>query len=182
MKFANEFIPGITGLHLMEAMYASSCAFTVTRDICDEPNTFAFSVSDWTREMHKVRVVLLKPRMEEWSDLDCKCTCPSFAVLDRDWRVVCEHIMTSLAEMVDSEAEGCFSTNDWKRVRITIPSDSTVTTPATTSSTDDKEEDTLAKALREANPVEIMKTLQAMACEPENVPFLSRLLSANNKD
>lgn len=180
MKFAREFIPGMTGLHLMEAVYAGSCAFTVTRDVCEDPDTFAFSVSDWTREMHKVRVVLLKPRMEEWSDLDCRCSCPSFVVLYRDWRVVCDHIMTALAEMVDTEAGGGMSSSDWKRVRITTPCVSRAPTPPTIASTTTSTTDSLAKALREADPVEIMKTLQTMASEPENAAFLSRLLSGNN--
>lgn len=169
MKHANEFIPGLTPVHFAELIYSGLCTLTVTRETCDEPGVFAFSVTDWKQETHQARLTLRKPQMEVLTDLSYQCTCPDFSNLQQNWGVVCDHIMVAMEEAMEAKDELFSPSDEWKRLKLSS---------ATTSETEEEEEEgenAWAKALQEADPAELVKRMQVLAALPEHAAFFASL-------
>ncbi|KAH9260078.1 hypothetical protein BASA81_001850 [Batrachochytrium salamandrivorans] len=159
MKFANEFIPGLTQAHFMELIYDSLCTFTVTRETCDDPGTFAFSVSDWKQDMHKVRLVMKKPRIEVLADLGYQCTCPDFSNLQQGWRVICDHIMISMEEVLEVEDDGPPFPEAWKRPKL-------MSSSAAAAAEEEERGNVWTKALQEADPADLSQRFVALHKPP----------------
>lgn len=166
----NSFIPGLTSGFVFDAINAKGFAFTMSRKPSQEQGVYLFLVSDLRKETHTVKFTMKYPRLEDFSDLACTCTCAEFNI-HTQWGTYCDHVLCALGEVIDPEAE--------KHVKVgwgEWSSPKKKHLPA--------QRRQIKKVLEDAKPEDVMKRLLAMAEEDDDdaVDLIAKLFPEQDDD